>query len=248
MKSQVVALLSLAAAVAAFSQSDDAYAFGDEAYELSPFTVSGQRSSFDPRQRGGFETTTPVRLVKRADAVALKLTVSAESAKPEERIADLQAAYAALRGAAERDRAIDMKTGYVALPLVKGRSYALSSKTADEVSSFDVTLVAKLGEADSVFERVSYLNAFIDGIALPRNARAYFVSSGIALMDADRYRPELIKMIGAEHRLLEEAFGDEVSITLQGLDQRVRVGVLDDARVEIFIPYRMEVRVGGAAD
>lgn len=246
MKKLAIWWVWIAAAGAAFSQGDE-YGFSDESFELSPFTVSGQRSSYDGRGRGGEETTPPARLVVRADAALLKLTISSESSKPEERIADLQAAYAALRDAAAKERRVSLKTGYVALPLVKGRSYSLSMKTPDEVSSFEVTLVAKMGEADTVFERIGFLNSFVETVQLPRNVRSYFVASGIGLLDADKYRPELLRIVGAEYKGLIAIFGEDAAVTVHGLDQRVRVRALDEAQVEVALPYRLELRVGGVA-
>jgi hypothetical protein len=145
---------------------DNQYTFQDDVILLEAFTVGTPKSrGFDPRHRGGSPSTSPIRLIKKADMVTVNLTISSDNKKPEERIKALQDALHALKDAGAKRRDILVKTGYVELPLVSSNRYFFSSaKSGEEISSFDVVLIAKMLESDSVFARTAYLNSFIDEI------------------------------------------------------------------------------------
>ncbi|MEX0289749.1 MAG: hypothetical protein AB3N63_03530 [Puniceicoccaceae bacterium] len=229
--------------VLAFAQNDF-YSFDDDVYELSAFEVSAVSSGrYDPRYRGGVQSNCPIRIKKRADIVTLKLTVSSIAKKPEDRIRLLKDTFQLLSTKAKAEKQILFKSGFVALPLVTGNFFS-SGKSEDQVSSFDFTLIAKLGPEDSIFERMDVLNEFVEEIDFNKEVNVYFKSSGVALMKPDQYRKELLQMIGEELELLKSTFGETTMVSINGLDQRVRVQQLDDVNLEIFIPYNMVVRTG----
>jgi hypothetical protein len=223
---------------------DDFYSFDEDVFELSPFEVSSVSSGkYDPRYRGGAESTCPIRLKMRADIVTLKLTVSSSAKKPEERIENLRETYLLLSEKATANPQILFKSGYVALPMVTAGFFS-SGKSGSEVSSFDCMLVAKLGPDDSIFDRMNVLNTFIGNIEFGRDVEVYFKSSGIGLLKPDQYREKLLELIGKEYRLMKTTFGEDVAVSINGLDRRVSVQQLDDSNLEVFIPYSMNVRVG----
>ncbi|EDY81353.1 hypothetical protein VDG1235_971 [Verrucomicrobiia bacterium DG1235] len=224
---------------AAFSQGAG-YSFGKEA----PVELGIPSSNFDPRGRGGAETQTPARMILPADAVVVSFSVSTESSKPEERLADLRQAYEALNKAVEKNEQVALKTGFMALPLARSGGYLSSMKSGDEVSSFEVTVVAKLAPEESVFERMLFLNSFVERIVFPKSVKAYFQSSSIALLKPDGYRTALVKMVGADYQFMRSTFGEGVSVKVTGLDQRTQVRVVDDRHVEVSLPYKMEVVAG----
>lgn len=225
---------------------DDFYSFEEDIYTLSPFEISSSgysQNRYDPRNRGGNQNTCPVRIVKRADAVTLKLTISSSAKKPDVRIESLQRAFTLLKEKAAEKNHVLVKTGYVELPLATSRrSFFTSAKTSEEVSSFDVTLITKMGENDTVFDRTAVLNDFIDEIDFGKHTLVYYVNSGIALLEADSFRPEIIKMIGEEYQLMKETFGKTLQVNITGIDRRVQVRQLNATSIEVYIPYTMNLR------
>lgn len=233
--------LLLASSVTVAAQQGH-YDFADETIELSSFTVSASSNGFDPRNRGGHSSGSPVRLIKRADTVTLTLTISSDHKKPDERIKALQEALRLLREKAAQKKDVFVRTGYIELPLATGYRLFSSAKTSDEVSSFDVTFVAKLAATDTFFERTAYLNRFIDEVQFGRDIKALYVSTGIALVDPDQYRGEILRQIGEDYRKIKEIFGPAIEVDIKGLDQRVQVRQLNDTNLELSLPYQMILR------
>lgn len=221
----------------------DFYTFEDDIAELSPFEVSSVNSGqYDPRYRGGSGANSPIKLRKRADLVTLSLTVSSSDKNPEKRILNLKNAFELVQNKADQNDQILFKSGFVALPMVSGSFFASKGKSADEVSSFDMFLIAKMGETDTIFERMEVLNRFIEDIDFANDVDVYFKSSGIALLKPQQYRKELIQRIGEEFEFLKQTFGDDIQITVTGLDKKVQVTQVDDINLEIFLPYQMAIQ------
>ena len=226
-----------------FGQSDF-YTFDEDLEELSPFGVSSVSSGrYDPRNRGGSATNCPIKIKKRADLVTLSLTVSSSDRDPEKRLKHLKGAFELIEVKSKANDQILFKSGFVALPMVTGSFFSSKGKYADEVSSFDMILVAKMGPQDSMFDRMEVLNAFIEGIDFGKGVDVYFDSSGIALMNPSQYRKDLLKMIGKEFEFLRNTLGEDIKMKVSGLDQKVRVQQVDDVNLEIFIPYQMEMEI-----
>lgn len=225
--------------------AQDDYAFSkDELFELSPFEVSSISSRVDPRYRGDAAPRTPISIKVRADVVMLRLTASCSDKRPEDRIEKLQKTIRALKEAAAKQPQVHFTSGYTELPLAKGRRSIFSSAGDDEVSSFAFALSAKLGEQDSLFDRMAFLNGFIDSIDLPDGVKVYYVSSGIALLKPGSYREEVLKLIGDEYRRLKTIFGDDVVVNFQGLDQRLQMRQVDEIQIELYLPYSMNLQAG----
>lgn len=220
---------------------DDFYSMEEDVFELSPFGVSSASSrGYDPRFRGGNLSSSPIKLVKRADVVTLDLTTSSDDKKPGKRIINLQQAFRVLKESVEKREDIAMKSGYVELPLATSNRWAFSSaKTSDEVSSFNIRLITKMGPDDTVFERSAVLNEFIDTIKFDGEVATLYVSSGIALMSPENYRKDLLELISAEIKLMKSVFGLDIEYQLRGLDQKVTVRQIDEVNLELSLPYQL---------
>jgi hypothetical protein len=219
----------------------------EEVIHLTPFEVtmgSSSPGSYDPRYRGQSSPTTPVYLTRKADCVMLRLTISSDAKRPEERITELQAAHRKLQEAAKANGQVLCRIGYLELPLVARK--ILSDATSEQVSSFDVTLIAKLSGPQTVFERTSFLNSFVDGLDLGRSVKARFVSTGIGLLETEALRAELIKLVSQDAELMRKSFGQGTVLEIRGLDQRVQVRRISDTELQLFLPYGMTVRTGEA--
>lgn len=231
---------------------EDYHVFDDEdVVTMSKFEVVGSsarsysyRSQYDPRNRGGSGSRNPIKLLKRADCVMLKLTVSSEAKMPEDRIKGLQEAYQLLKSETLRSGKVLFRSGFVELPIVEGRRGFSSYKKSEEVSSFDVTLIAKMGEEDTIFDRTEFLNSFLNDIDFDRSIKVYFVSTGIGLLKSANLRMELIGMIGDEAQLMKKTFGEDISLRFEGLDQKIQIRQINDVNLEVFIPYSMVLQTG----
>jgi hypothetical protein len=220
---------------------DDFYSMNDDVFDLSAFEVSTASSrGYDPRFRGGNLSNNPIRLVKRADIVTLELTVSTDDKKPDKRISYLQDAFRTLKESVANRDDIVMKSGYVELPLATSDRWVFSSaKSGDEVSSFNLKLITKMGLEDTVFDRSAFLNTFIDELDLGPNVKIFYVSSGIALLEPNKYRKELLKLISDEVDLLKSIFGATIGYQLRSLDQKINVGQIDEVNLELSLPYQL---------
>lgn len=223
------------------SAQDNFYTMDDDVFELSPFEISTSSSrGYDPRYRGGNLSNNPIRIVKRADIVTLELTVSSDDKRPERRISSLQNAFRKLKESAGTRGDIVMKSGYVELPLATSDRWVFSSaKTSDEVSSFNLKLITKMGSEDTVFDRSAVLNKFIDAIDLEDNVKILYVSSGIALLEPNKYRKEILELISDEVKSLKSIFGINIGYQLRGLDQKVSVRQIDEVNLELSLPYQL---------
>lgn len=219
---------------------EDFYAMDSDVLELSAFEViSSSSQGYDPRYRRSNLSTNSVRLVKRADIVILELTVMSDNKKPEKRIANLQEAFAELKRATAARSDIIMKSGYVELPLVTSNRWNFSSaKTSEEISSFNVQLITKMNLTDTVFDRSTFLNEFIDSIELG-DVKVLYVSSGVAILNPDSYRNELLELIAREVELLGRVFSTSNEFLIRGLDQKVSVRQIDGVNLEISLPYQL---------
>lgn len=239
-------ILSCLLLVGSASAQDDFYAFEGDNIELSPFSISSvSNRAYDPRYRGSNRSETPIRLKIRADVVTLRLTISSDEKRADRRIAALQDAFAQLRDSAEERDDILMRSGYVELPLVTDSRWWSSAKGSDDISSFNITLLAKMGPTDTVFDRTAVLNDFVENIDLPSGVKALFVSSGIALLNPASYREQLLHMLANELEMLRGVFGVNTEIQLNGLDRNVQVAQLDEANLELSLPYNLVAKTKG---
>lgn len=245
---RAIATIALITTTIALRAQDGFDTGSDDITTLSPFEVgSASTRGYDPRYRGGNLAKVPVRLITRADTVILELTISSDDKKPDKRIADLQAAFRILRDNAAKRNDILMKSGYVELPLVTSNRWGFSSaKTGDEVSSFNVTLITRIGPKETVFERMAVLNQFIDDLDLRGNAKVLYVSSGIALVKPDQYRKELLQLIAKEVDLMKSVFGPTIEFQIRGLDEKVQVRQLDEVNLELSLPYQLVLSSKGS--
>lgn len=244
MKKFLIHLLLFSALIAA--AQDDYYTFDQDVIELSPFTVTTGGSyhprPFDPRNRGGSSSNSPIRIIKNADIATLTLTVSSDYKAPDERITALQTAFFLLKQEAAQRKDIILKSGYIELPLETGRHGIFSSsRTSNEVSSFDVTLIAKMREGDTLFQRASMLNAFVSGIEFPKHLEVLYVSSGIALLDLENFRTEILQRVAALMESTRSILGGNTDIEITGLDKPIQVYQLDEIHLELTLPVQMSL-------
>lgn len=238
---RITAIIAATLITVSLSAQDDFYHMDDDVETIAAFEVSSASSrGYDPRYRGGNLSSNPIKIVKRADVVTLELTVTSVDKKPHKRIAKLQNAFRKLKeSAAARDDVV-MKSGYVELPLATSNRWIFSSaKTSSEVSSFNLKLITRMGPKDTVFDRSAFLNEFIDGVDLQGKVNVLYVSSGIGLLQPDKYRNEILKLVAKEVRSLVSIFGSHTGYQIRGLDKKVQVRQIDEVNLELSLPYQL---------
>jgi hypothetical protein len=179
-----------------------------------------------------------------ADYVIFTVSLETGTRSVDERKRELERTFSALLGRVARDRTVTLEVGQ------PGNSSALETTAAreaiiDQGDRSEIPLVFKFAtRPGDTFQTVrTRAEAFIEGTQV--TGRAEVVTGDvqyIGVTEPKKHREELLRKIAEDTRLLQTVFagstvGGPPSISLTGLEGRVRTRPSGPLEVEMYLPY-----------
>ncbi|HEV7694014.1 MAG TPA: hypothetical protein VGO52_24490 [Hyphomonadaceae bacterium] len=246
-------LLGLAAVLAAALSAAPAFA-----QEKDVIVVTGSRVMNEAEEAampvetygGGVRSAGPpyVSINVPADYVIFTVTLETGTRAVEERKRELERTFSTLTTRVARDKTITVEVGQ------PGNSSPLETAAAkeaiiDQGDRSQIPLVFKFAtRPGDTFQSVrTRAETFIEGIQV--TGRAEVVTGDtqyIGVTEPKKHREELLRKIAEDTRLLQTIFGGSTaggppSISLTGLEGRVRTRPSGPLEVEMYLPYAIEL-------
>ena len=111
-----------------------------------------------------------------------------------------------------------------------------------------VFIQGTLSGASSLFDRAAEIKAVVDSIKPGKQTKIYVGQTSLGMLDPEQYRPELVKLIAADIKMVTAALGEKYGMSIRGLDGRVQLRQVDEQNVRLFIAYRYEQIVIGSPE
>jgi hypothetical protein len=181
-----------------------------------------------------------IRIDKKADHVAVPLTIDADIDKPAERLDPINAAIGTIRTALSADPDLEVEIGVVWLSAREISKYSFASSSAGSSSVALYALGALSGGSD-VFLQTKKIYRAVNGIELPRDVSVRLGNTTLGIRDPETYRRQLLKMIRDQIAGTKQALGASGEVTVRGLEGPVLVTQKNDADVSLYLNYRIDI-------
>jgi hypothetical protein len=190
---------------------------------------------------GGFVPVS-VRMDKKADHVAVPLTVETDIEKPAERVDAMNTAIETIRAAVSADPDLKIEIGVVSLSPSGSRSkFSSSSSYGSGRSSAKLYALGALSDRSDVFSQTKKIYQAMHKLALPRDVSVRLGDTTLGIRDPEDYRGQLLNMIRDQVEATKEAMGASGSVTVRGLEGSVLVTQKNDADVSLYLTYRIDI-------
>lgn len=193
-----------------------------------------------------------IRLIQRADQVIFEFTMTNGTRDKKDRERELKASYDGLVDLVSKTPGVSLMAGFA-------ESQArIETANFEELETYDyrtersnVQLVLLFDvEADDTFKDIrKRADAFKDKIKYEGRAEGWYGNEQfLSLSNADQYRRELLGLIAKDVELMKTTFGDDLDITLDGLENPVAKQPADAMSIMLYIPYNMMLTVEADED
>lgn len=215
----------------------------NDIYTLSPFEVSPEPGSYNTRNFPA-APTAPISLKMRAKNVVFQVILTNSNRKAEQRNHELHTTVTNLVAKAEETPGIRVNSSQVSLSAANSKYSLFSSSDVDSKAS--ILIIAKLGKKDNVFDKVQTIKDFIAAIDAEGDTKAIAGSIGLGISNPERFRGELLRKIADDLHLIRNALGDQIQISLYGIDKKLQIYQCSDSEVELYLPYNFSLTYGTA--
>ncbi len=182
-----------------------------------------------------------VKIDRKADHVAIPLTVAAETGQPDERLEAITAAVASIRAAFAADPELAIEIGAISLSPSQSRRKS-SSATHDSVRAFvQLYALGALTDQSDVFTQTRKVYRGLRELDLPRDVSINIGSTSLGVRAPESHRGQLLETIGAQIRSMKEALGASGKVTISGLEGAVRATQKNATDVSLYIDYRIVI-------
>ncbi len=202
----------------------------DEVIVLSPFTIDDSRSS-------NRYPKPPIVLRKTADFYALEIQLTNDSRLLEQRRNELHETILNLLKRARVDGKVELHNGQ---NLVDESNYMLPViplPGKSDTSYLKLLVKVPLGDKDSVTQLKEKLEDFISNTEMVGRTYFEYLGSALTIKNPEQYRMELIEKIAEDINAVDEAFGGEMSFSINNLDDRMTVSQSSERTVDLYILY-----------
>ena len=183
-----------------------------------------------------------VKIDRKADHVAIPLTVQADIKKPDERLDAISAAIDTIRAALSADSELGIEIGVVSLSPSESRSkFASSSSYGSGRSSARLYALGALSDRSDVFSLSKKIYQVVRKLALPSDVSVNLGGTTLGVRDPEAYREQLLKMIRDHIRSAKASLDASGSVTIRGLEGPVLAIQKNDADVSLYIDYRIDM-------
>jgi hypothetical protein len=182
----------------------------------------------------------PITLKKRADFVVLRASIENDSRDAKQRKKEVYATILGLVNAAKKTKKVELHSGtYVIdkdsyeIPLQKGRR--------PDTSATYLYIKIPLKKDADVPKLTKELKKFVADAKVEGRTQITPGSTGLSILDPEKYRYELIGEIAKDLNKISELLGGSYKFTPTGLDQRIQVRRVSVSEVELYTQYKFSV-------
>lgn len=222
--------------VATFTVCVSAGAQGD----LEEVLVTASRISGN-----SYYDTPVVTISKTADFMTQSITLVNDSRSPERRPAELIKTIENMMNAAKKLKGIELSYGEGFLtPVVIDEDIlrTIENDEDDEISGISIVAKVAVDKGRSTRQQIADLNKFIDNAKLDgRTEIETYGDVGLSIINPQQYRTELLKSIASENKRMAQLMGDDCTIKISGLENRLQWvrGSIDE--LKLYVDYSTEV-------
>ncbi|MEQ8434702.1 MAG: hypothetical protein RIA71_10715 [Oceanicaulis sp.] len=195
-----------------------------------------------------------VRLERRADAMAMTVTLECDTRDLSERERELRATLRNLLRAADRDARFDLGMiveintmgDEMLMPFTAEmiETASLARGRRADTSQATISLVSEIGQEDSRAALISRFEGFLDGVDLV--GRAEFLPGRDVNLTVTggpaRYRGDLISAIAEDAAQMAARFGERYDVQVAGLENAVRWQRAGPLSLTVYIDYDLTVQ------
>jgi len=182
-----------------------------------------------------------VHLVKEAEVLVANITIVASKRNPAEQADDFSKGLQVLRAAIAKIPSLTIKDERTVLGGGEPNTYFPGVSTGQldtNRSSSDLKLIHPLNaEVDSLTAAIVLRN-LVGTLKLPRDVAVRIDSFSLELSNPDSLRTTLLEAIATDSAKLQSTF-KTTTITVGGLENRVKQQPLNNHQVTVFIPYTL---------
>lgn len=220
MKTKLLVVIAVAFAGCMYGQAESEYV------ALSPFEVTMP------------DNLPAVTIKRRADFVAVPVTLTCNVSDATQRIAEYRAVVSSIIEQAGKSPHLRVLNGELSLSAANHGGSFFKSSRGDAESTVVVRVLGELTDVNSVFDRAAEIKALVDGLKLSKQVKVGLGQTSLGVNEPEQYRPELVKLIAADIKMVTAALGEKFAMPIQGLDGRVQVRPVDEQNVKLYIAYR----------
>lgn len=195
----------------------------------------------DVNDRSSDEPQVSVRLVLKADYLALPVTLTSTQGDPRQRNADLNEALRLVVTAAREGR-LRLDMGVLSLSARKGK---FLGPRWDVESEARFHLLAPLDAEHDVYGCAEEMTQFINGINLPSKTKVSIGKTVLVMENVHRHREELLNGIAGDVKKARLVFDPRGKVVVSGLESPVLIRQVNEEQVELFLRYTLSVESGG---
>lgn len=183
-----------------------------------------------------------VKIDRKADHVAIPLTLEAEAGQPDGRLEAITAAIASIRAAFSADPELEIKIGVVSHSPGQSRRKSSSSSTHGSVrASVQLYALGALTDQSDVFTQTRKVYRGLRELDLPRDVSVNIGSTSLGVSAPETQRGQLLEMIGEQIKSAMDALGASGEVTISGLEGAVRATQINATDVSLYIDYRIVI-------
>ena len=183
------------------------------------------------------EGLPPVTIKRPADFLVLNVRMENDSRDDKQREQEVYATILNLVKAAEDAKNIQLHSG---VDTITSGTHKISlSKAGDRPDTSQAAIFVKVplsADAD-VPKLTERLRKFVSDAKLDGRTQLFPGDVGLSVVDAEKYRYELLEAIAKDIKKVSELFGDAYKFSVSGLDARIRIRRTGIKEVELYIQY-----------
>ena len=167
----------------------------------------------------------------------MPLTIEADIRNPIERLDATNTAIDSIKTTISAVPGLDTEVGQVSISPRK--SYALSSSGSG--SSVTLYVIGGLSDDMDVFAQTKKIYRAVGKIELPDDVSLRLGYTRLGMRNPEDYREQLLNMIRDHVKSTKQALGAAGEVTVQGLENAVRVFEKNASDVVLYIDYAVDI-------
>jgi hypothetical protein len=209
--------------------------------QLDEVVVTGERISGED-----YSGIPAVVLIRRADFLVQRVTLTNDTRAEEGRIQELQQTIRDMVSDAAKRPGIALSYGdefLIPISSASAVSVVLSpGGKREDTSSTSLYVKMALSEKDNVPAAIASLRKFIKSARVSGRTEIEPEGDvGLSLVAPEKYRYEIISKITDDAKKLRESVGAQCKVQLSGLSNRVSWQRSDVSELTLYIPYQVEL-------
>lgn len=191
-----------------------------------------------------YEAMPAVTLKKTADFMVQRIKIVNDSRSEEQRNTEIRETLQNLSNGAKKNNGLQISYGddYLQPLDPKDPTLVFTQDSRADTSVFYLSVKQKINPEKPPIQQKDELIKFIKGAS--KSGRTEIdIPSGIdlSIVSPERYRNEIIKKIGEENQDIKRSIGENCTLTIDGLGNRVEWEQSGMIELMLYIPYNTQV-------